>query len=228
MSLFKSFMISVVLVFLVGCSSVNVPTGVEAYGIIPAPSGDQRPAEYQIGPLDVLKITVFQEEDLSFDEVPVDASGNVLFPLIGKVEASGKTTGVLSEDIAKRLGERFLVDPQVSIIVSEAVSQVVTVEGSVKKPGVYPLQGSTTLLQSMALAEGPTPTAHLSEIVVFRRIDDKVFGAAFDLAKIRKGDQPNPEILGGDIVVVGHSFLKGVFRDVLQLSPSLAAVFIQL
>ncbi|MDM8011942.1 MAG: polysaccharide biosynthesis/export family protein [Parasphingorhabdus sp.] len=224
----RSFVIFWISLLLAGCSSVSVPKGPEAYQIVPAPSGDQRPAEYRIGPLDVLKITVFQEEDLSFEEVPVDASGNVLFPLIGKIEASGKTTSALSDDIANRLEERFLVDPQVSIIVSKSVSQVVTVEGSVKKPGVYPIQGATTLLQSMALAEGPTPTAQLSEIVVFRRINDKVFGAAFDLSKIRTGDQPNPEILGGDIVVVGHSFLKGAFRDFLQISPTLAAVFVQL
>src|SRR3546814_12865246 len=88
----------------------------QAYEIIPAPSNQTAPSEYRIGPLDVLKITVFQEPDLSLEEVPVDASGNILFPLIGQVSVSGKTSTELSNAIAQRLGERYLVDPQVSTI----------------------------------------------------------------------------------------------------------------
>src|SRR3546814_3916383 len=79
--------------------------------------------------------------DLSLEEVPVDASGNILFPLIGQVSVSGKTSTELSNAIAERLGERYLVDPQVSTIVSTSASQNVTVEGAVNKPGVFPLQG---------------------------------------------------------------------------------------
>src|SRR3546814_5911312 len=90
--------------------------------------------------------------------LPVDASGNILFPLSGQVSVSGKTSTELSNAIAERLGERYLVDPQVSTIVSTSASQNVTVEGAVNKPGVFPLQGPTTLLQAMALSEGPTQT----------------------------------------------------------------------
>src|SRR3546814_6395808 len=93
-----------------------------------------------------------------------DASGNILFPLIGQVSFPGKTSTELSNAIAQRLGERYLVDPQVSTIVSTSASQNVTVEGAVKKPGVFPLQGPTTLLQAMAFSEGPTQTAKLGEI----------------------------------------------------------------
>lgn len=210
------------------CSSVGVPTGPEAYSIIPAPAKDDIYDDYKIGPLDALKITVFQEPDLSLEEVPVNASGTILFPLIGKVEAAGKTSSELADDIARRLGDRFLVNPQVSLIVAESASQKVTVEGSVKTPGVYPIEGQTTLLTAMALAQGPTQTAHLDEIVIFRRIDDKTFGAAFDLSAIRRGTQEDPEIRGGDIVVVGHSFLKGAFRDFLTTAPLLTSLFIQI
>ncbi|OAO05244.1 hypothetical protein A8B75_05540 [Sphingomonadales bacterium EhC05] len=213
---------------LAGCSTTNLPVGERAYDIIPAPSQQNRAADYKIGPLDILKVTVFQEEDLSFDEIPVDASGNVLFPLIGQVTVTGRTSIELASDIAARLGDRYLVDPQVSIIVSQSASQKVTVEGAVERPGVYPIEGQTTLLQAMALAEGPTETARLNEVIVFRTKEDGVYAAQFNLKDIRKGIQPNPEILGRDIVVVGDSFAKALFRDLLQLSPALASVFVQI
>lgn len=214
---------------LAGCaSSTDLPKGPQAYGIVPAPSYQAAPAEYRIGPRDVLKITVFQEPDLSLDSVPVDASGNILLPLIGQVQVTGKTSTELSSDIAQRLGERYLVNPQVSIIIASSASQNVTVEGAVNRPGVFPLQGPTTLLQAMALAQGPTETARLNEIIVFRRKEGKVYAAQFNLSEIRVGRAENPEILGSDIVVVGNSFVKGFFRDLLALSPALASVFIQL
>ncbi len=215
------------ILLLSACSTTDLPKGEQAYQIIPAPSQQIRADDYKIGPLDVLKVTVFQEEDLSFEEVPVDASGNVLFPLIGQVSVTGKTGTELAADIAARLESRYLVDPQVSIIVAQSASQKVTVEGAVKTPGVYPIEGQTTLLQAMALAQGPTETARLDEVIVFRTKEDGVYAAQFNLKDIRKGAQPNPEILGRDIVVVGNSFAKALFRDILQLSPALASVFIQ-
>lgn len=213
---------------LAGCKTTNMPTGEAAYDVIPAPSTVSRPAEYRIGPLDLLKISVFQEPDLSLEEVPVDASGNILFPLIGRIDVTGKTSTELAEDIAQRLGEKYLVDPQVTVIVSRSASQKVTVEGAVTQPGVFEIEGPTTLLQAMALAQGPTQTAKLSEVVVFRRKQDGVYAARFDLSDIRKGLQPNPEILGNDIVVVGNSFAKSLFRDFLQVSPLLATVFVRI
>ena len=213
---------------LAACSTVNLPEGQAAYDLVPAANANAEPAEYRIGALDVLKITVFQEPDLSLESVPVDAAGNILFPLIGKVSAARKTTSELSDDIAARLATNFLVDPQVSTIVTEAVSQKVTVEGSVNKPGVFEIDGSTNLIQALALAEGPTRTARLGEVVVFRTIDNQVYGAKFDYGKIRRGEMPNPELLGGDTVVVGFSFAKGAFRDFLTVAPLLTSAFIQL
>ncbi|TWJ08623.1 polysaccharide biosynthesis/export family protein [Altererythrobacter ishigakiensis] len=213
---------------LAACASSNLPRGPQAYEMFPPPSGETSISEYQIGPLDVLKITVFQEPDLSLEEVPVDASGDILLPLIGLVEAAGKTGTELSSDIAVRLGERYLIDPQVSIIVSESASQNITVEGAVNQPGIFEIQGQSNLLQAMALAQGPTETARLSEVIVFRRKEDGLYAAQFNLSDIRKGQAANPEIVAGDIVVVGNSFAKALFRDFLQLSPLLATVFVRL
>ena len=227
--MFRAWISGVLFFLLAACaSSSSLPQGDAAYTSFPPSTGERRAAEYEIGPLDVLKITVFQEPDLSLEEVPVDASGDVLLPLIGLVEAAGKTGTQLSSDIADRLGEQYLVDPQVSIIVSESASQNITVEGAVNQPGIFEIQGSSNLLQAMALARGPTETARLGEVIVFRSKEDGLYAAQFNLSDIRRGKAENPEILAGDIVVVGNSFAKALFRDFLQLSPLLATVFVRL
>ncbi|MEJ0067097.1 MAG: polysaccharide biosynthesis/export family protein [Caulobacteraceae bacterium] len=100
------------------------------------------PKDYVIGPLDKLSIKVFQVQDLSLDAVQVDASGQIVLPLIGNVTASGKTTNQLSQEIAGRLGERYLQSPQVSVIVLQSTSQKVTVEGEVRSPGVFQMAGT--------------------------------------------------------------------------------------
>src|SRR3546814_3725848 len=75
----------------------DLPRGSAAYGVIQAPDAGATAAAYRIGALDVLKVTVFQEEDLSFDELQVDASGNVSLPLIGTVRAEGRSEEHTSE-----------------------------------------------------------------------------------------------------------------------------------
>lgn len=211
---------------LAACSSVNpnIPKGPAAYQLFPAAQVDQPMTDYKIGPLDTINITVFQEPDLTLQNVQVDASGNILLPLIGSVKAAGKTSAELSQTIASRLGQRYLENPQVSVIVASSVSQKVTVDGSVTEPGVYAIQGRTTLLDALAMAKGTTQTAALDEVLIFRDVDGEHKVARFNVADIRKGEEPNPELAGNDIIVVGYSNLKGAFRDVLKMAPVLASV----
>lgn len=207
-----------------GCStpvSPSLPRAAAAYDVIPAASATQPEREYQIGPLDVLSITVFQEPDLSFKEIPVDASGNLSFPLIGDVHAAGKSAADLSHEIATRLDKNYLINAQVSVVVASSESQHVTVEGDVTEPGVYDINGSSTLLEALARAKSPTDVANLSQVVVFRIVDGRRMGAVFDVNKIRAGEMPDPELLGGDVVVVGFSGIKGAFRDFLKSAPLL-------
>lgn len=214
---------------LAGCGGRQplAASGTEAYALIPA-NGDLNRArlEYQIGPLDVLSITVFQEKDLTLEEVPVDASGDILFPLIGRVQVAGRTSAQVSAEIAARLGERFLVNPQVSVLIKTAVSQKVTVDGQVKQAGVYPLQGETTLVQAVALAQGASDTARLDQVVVFRQIGDKRYAARFNLADIQDGYADDPRILGGDTVIVGQSKSKAMIRTLLAIAPTLSTAFV--
>eukprot|EP01035_Chromulina_nebulosa_P019692 gene19692-25612_t len=211
------------LLFMAGGCSTDRPSGklsTTGFGPTVSPSAP-RDESYKIGPLDTLSITVFKEPDLSFKELPVDASGSILLPLIGDVRAAGKSANQLSKEIAARLNERYLRNAQVSVIIATSESQHVTVEGSVTEPGVYAISGSSSLLQAIARAKSPTKTAKLDQIVVFRTINGQRFGAVFNLRDIRSGRADDPEIIGGDVVVVGFSSVKGVFRDLLATPLSL-------
>ena len=85
---------------------------------------------------DKLSVRVFQVPDLSFDQLVVDTSGDIQMPLIGAVRATGQTAGQLSTQIAERLSAQYLRNPQVTVTVTEAASQKITVDGAVTKPGL--------------------------------------------------------------------------------------------
>ena len=208
-----------------GCANrdiAHLPSGAAAYGIIPAEAPNQAIRDYVVGPADQLDITVYREPELSLKEASVDASGQILVPLIGTVQASGMTATALSREIARRLGDRFLVDPQVTVNVKLSSSQSVTVEGSVTKPGIYEIKGPVTLVGTIALAEGVTRVADSRRVVVFRYVDGVRNAAVFDLQAILDGRSADPAIRGKDTVVVGYSSTKAGWRDFLQTVPLLA------
>jgi len=186
----------------------------------PTPSAnalDQR-LDYRIGPMDTLEISVFQVAYLDHP-VQVAADGHVGLPLIGDVPAAGKTPSELGADIARRLGERYLQSPQVTVSVKDAVSQRFAVEGSVSKPGMFDVVGGMTLLRAVALAEGADQYANLHHVAVFRIVDQKPVSATYDLAAIYNGKAADPRIYAGDVVVVGGSAIKEFLRDIGPISP---------
>jgi polysaccharide export outer membrane protein len=180
-------------------------------------------AEYRIGVGDKLSIRVFQVADLSFEELVVDTSGNINLPLIGAVRGAGRTAGEMSTDIASRLAARYLRDPQVTVTIMEAASQKITVDGAVTKPGVYEMRGSTSLLQAVAMAEGPSRVADLTKVAVFRTIDGRRSVALFDLSAIRQGRASDPQVLGDDVIVVDISRLNSGLREAVGALPAFAA-----
>lgn len=179
-------------------------------------------AEYRIGVGDKLSIRVFQVQDLSFDSLTVDTSGNIQLPLIGAVRASERTAGELSADIAEKLSAQYLRNPQVTVTVTEAASQKITVDGAVTKPGVYEMRGTTSLLQAVAMAEGPSRVADLTKVAVFRTINGQRSVALFDLQAIRQGRADDPTVLGDDIIVVDTSKLNSALREVVGALPALS------
>jgi polysaccharide export outer membrane protein len=204
-----------------GCATVSspLPRGEEAYKVIPAPLAGAGQREYVIAPLDTISVLVFQEPELSIQNIQVDGSGNISFPLLGSMQAAGRTAPDLSAELARGL-DRYLVKPQVTVSVASATSRV-AVEGSVQQPGVFEIRGSTSLVEALALARSPTRAAALDQVIVFRNIDGERMGARFDLRRIRAGIDPDPEIFGGDRIVVGSSGWRGIWLDLLSASPLL-------
>ncbi len=207
---------------LAACSSQlyrDLPTGGAAYSIIPPIDRAAVPAQYLITPGDIVSLSVFGEPDLTLEKLPVDDAGFIQVPLIGAVKVASLTPADASSLIASRLGARFLRNPDVTLNVIEQTGQMVTVEGQVAKAGAYPVDSQTTLLGAIALAQSPTRIAKLDEVVVFRTINNQRMAARFDLARVRAGRDPDPQILGGDVVVVGFSQGKSIYRDMLQAAP---------
>lgn len=184
-------------------------------------AGATTSGEYRIGATDLLRINVFRVPDLSFEEIRVDASGVIQMPLVGTVQAEGLTPDELSASLATRLGAQYLRNPQITVTVLEAASQKITVDGAVTQPGVYEMQGRTTLLQAVAMARGPIAGADLKSVVIFRTIEGQRQFAVFDLAAIRAGEAPDPVVLGDDVIVVDTSFLSDVIQQVVRAAPSL-------
>lgn len=179
------------------------------------------PTEYRIGPLDILSITVFPVKDLTLDKVQVDASGQIVLPLIGVIDAKGQTARELSAHIAQKLDANYLQDAQVSVLVVDAAGQRVTVEGAVTEAGVFELHGQSSLLQAVALAKGPSKTADLKHVTIFRDVDGKRTFSTYDFSAVRAGRIRNPEILAGDEVVVPNSKSGALFQDAVAASPIL-------
>jgi len=188
--------------------SVVLPPPDSAVSIRP---GD---ADYRIGPQDVLDINVFQVADLT-KTVQVDTGGKILLPLVGQVTAAGRTPSQLSDDLKAALSKTYMRDPQVVVSVKEASSQKVTVDGAVMQPGIYALQGPTTLIQAVALARGIDPKlANPKKVAVIRTVNSKRMTGFYNLSAIREGKQPDPQIYGQDVIIIdtssGKSFLSNM------------------
>ena len=201
--------------------SPNAPAVTQRVDTLPTlQSGAPTPVlvENRVGPLDVLEVKVFQVDELD-RTVKVGANGEITLPLIGSVVAGGKTVSELETEIAAKLNAKYLQSAQVSVLVKEANSQQATVDGAVLNPGLVPLTGQTTLLQAIAISGGLAPGAAAGSILVFRNVGEQRMAAKFNLTAIRKGTAEDPVLVGGDVVVVDKSGLRGAFEGVRDNLP---------
>jgi len=206
---------------LAGCQpslKSTLPQGPAAYDSIGGAT-PPAPASYLLRVGDKVAVNIFQEEELSQDAVQIDAAGMISLPLVGELQAAGLSTPQLSREIETAYGARFLRNPQANVVLLEARPRTVSVEGQVTRPGVYEMEPGYTLLSAMALAGSPSDQAKLDEVLVFRTVDGQRLGGRFDLTEIRSGRMPDPQLVPGDVVVVGFSSLRGIYRDILQLAP---------
>lgn len=209
-----------------GCGSTSVRVGPVSSAPVPeygqADYSGAESADYVLRPSDVIAVSVFREPDLTLESVPVGADGMVSLPLIGAIKASGLTARDLEQQVAERLVKAALISPKVSINVTQFGSHLVTVEGSVDKPGMYPFRPGTRLSGAMSLAAGPTRVAKLSEVAIFRQTAAGMSIAKFDYGAVRAGTMLDPVLQPNDRVVVGTSGLSQFWQDLLKTIPALA------
>jgi polysaccharide export outer membrane protein len=172
-------------------------------------------AAYKIGPQDELEISVFKVPELT-RTVQVAEIGTINLPLVGEVPAAGRTARDIERDLTAKLGAKYLQSPQVTVSVKEYNSQRVTIEGAVRKPGVYPIRSRTTLMQLTAMAGGLGDAADYSSVVVIRQVNNKRSAQKFDMNEIRSGRAPDPVVAQGDVVVVSHSQMKAAWHTFLK------------
>lgn len=177
--------------------------------------------DYQIAPMDTLTVKVFKMPELSGD-YEVDLTGKISMPLIGDVTAAEMTTAQLDQSLSQRYGAKYLENPDISVGIKASTRRSVTVDGSVKATGSYPLAGPTSLMQAVALAGGTSDDANVHRVAIFRTIDGKRQAAAFDLGDIRKGKAADPAVYPGDIVVVDGSKIKALQKQILSNLPFLS------
>lgn len=141
----------------------------------------QQGSGYILGPGDVVKITVFQNPDMT-TEARVSEEGKITFPLIGQVEIGGVTPAAAEARIAGRLNAGgFVLNPQVNMVVSQFRSRMVSVLGQVTRPGRYPIEErSATVADMLATAGGVLPTGG-DEVVVVRKKGDSEERLVVDL-----------------------------------------------
>ena len=164
-----------------------------ASGSFPGSSSNADP-EYRLGAEDVLRISVWENRELTLDVV-VRPDGKISFPLIQDVQVEGLTAAELASSIQHRLLS-FIKDPQVSVIVTQVNAPKIFIIGNVTRPGPYPLRSETTILQALSLAGGFTQFASLRNIKLVRGTGSK--------QEVRKVNYYNIIDIGGE----GNYILK--------------------
>lgn len=203
-------------------------TVIQGSGALPAPGREDLTAADRpslIGPLDTIQVDVFNVPDLS-REMQVDASGRISMPLVGTMDARGKTAAELARDIEAALRGRYVRNPEVTVNLKSSVSQVVTIDGQVVEPGLYPVTNQMTLMRAIASAKGMSEFARQDDVVILRKVNNQQMAGLYNVIAIRRGAYDDPPVYANDVIVVGDSPQRRLFRDFVSLSPLLAGPLI--
>jgi polysaccharide export outer membrane protein len=197
--------------FISSCSGAkdysNYPAGTkEAFSSIKQVSYTEKtntvPHNDQIQAQDLIDIQVYKVPDLS-KVMRVNDDGSIALPLIGTVKVLGLTTRQLEKLLEQRFSQRYLQNPQVTVVIKEATKRRVTIEGHASKPGVYPVKGGGTLLQAIATAGGLSEFANINKIFLFRKSPSgEVNRYHVNLKAIRDGAAKDPVLHNDDRIVI--------------------------
>ncbi len=187
--------LGVVLIALSGSLWAQVAEVPPQAGMTSLVQGAQRPhdASFFIGNDDLLAINVWKEPDIS-RSVPVRSDGKISLPLVGELQATGRTPLQLEQDIAGKL-RSYIAEPEVTVMVQEIHSQKFNILGQIMKPGSYSLESASTVLDAIAAAGGFRDFANQKHIYILRQ--DPGGGEsriAFNYKNVIKGKSPQQNI----------------------------------
>jgi polysaccharide biosynthesis/export protein len=157
---------------------------------------------FRLGPGDVLNVFIWKHKELSI-LVTVRPDGKISYPLIGEIEAKGRTLGEIEERITKQLKQQ-IQDPQVTVILEATHSFRIFVLGEVIQPGVFDIKGPVTVVQALAMARGLTTFASRNKIFIENPGQIGEQRRAFSYAKFLQGEDSSQNIMlrPGDTVIV--------------------------
>ena len=196
-----------VLIVLASPLWAQAPASSEAHVGLPAPAAAASLAQplatpvnkphdnsFVIGIDDLLSINVWKEPDVSRPSVPVRPDGRISLPLVGEVQAAGRTPLQLEAEITSKL-RTYIAEPEVTVMVQQINSEKFNILGQVGKPGSYPLTGGTTVLDAIALAGGFKDFAKQKSIYILRQNpgggESRI---AFNYKDVIKGKKPEQNI----------------------------------
>jgi polysaccharide export outer membrane protein len=219
---FIVFLLIVPLLF-VGCAS----TGAKVADI---PADDvqaqtqPKVSEYIFGIGDTLDVSIYRIDDLK-TSTKISPSGTIMFPLIGEVQAAGKSISALQEELKVRFS-KYLVDPQITISVTTVQSSKVVVLGEVRTPGVYLLDTELTIMDAVAKAGGWTTDAKMSNIILLRNVSGKVETQSLDMEKALAGGSisQNKPLQRNDIVYVPTKKIADIARFMTYIGSILSPI----
>jgi len=179
---------------------------VVGWSVTPTPASGQGVPEYRLNPGDVVRISVWREEEL-LREARIQPDGTVSYPLVGSVPAADRTPGEVADTITDEL-EEFIPDAVVTVELLEAQGYRVYVIGEVNRPGEYQLSQPITVLQALSIAGGLTPFAGTGGIRILRTQADEQMSIAFDYDAVAADGEMQKNIFleAGDTVIVPGSF----------------------
>lgn len=159
-------------------------------------------ASYVIKPGDTLEISVWKEPDLQ-RTVLVRPDGAFSFPLVGEIDARGKTVSDLNKQVSERL-TKYISGAVVTVSVQEIKGNKIFVLGQVNKPGEFIVNPSVNIMQALSMAGGMTAFAATNDIIVLRGQGEKQTAMAFRYPEVVRGRrlETNIELIAGDVVVV--------------------------
>ncbi|WP_309674015.1 polysaccharide biosynthesis/export family protein [Pseudomonas sp.] len=162
----------------------------------------EKDGAYRLNPGDNLSVSVWGEDKLNRD-VRVLPNGSITFPLVGRVDVEGLDTATVEQQIAAKL-EKFIPDPQVSVVVTGTEGNLVYVQGKVLKPGTVHMSGQTSVLQVISVAGGLDKFADKDDIKVVRLNGSKQEILRVDYSELMSGKDMTTNFLlkAGDTLVV--------------------------